>query len=807
MKFTLSWLKDHLDTTATVDEIAAKLNVIGLEVESIANPAEKLAPFTIAKVLEAKQHPNADKLRVCQVDTGKGVLEVVCGAPNARTGMIGVFAPTGTLVPGTGVKLEAKPVRGVVSNGMLCSERELELSNEHDGIIELPAEFAEKLGQRYIDVMGLDDPVVEIKVTPNRPDALGVRGIARDLAACGLGKLRPADTGTKGGDFDCPVQITLGFPKGEEIACPAFAGRLIRGVKNGPSPAWLQSRLKAIGLRPISALVDVTNYITYDRARPLHVYDAAKIKGTIRARLGKAGESFEALDGKSYEVDADMTVIADDQAVLGLGGIMGGTSTGCTEATTDVLIESAWFDPLRTARTGRRTGVRSDARHRFERGVDLASLETGLDLATKMILALCGGKPSKSLFAGRVDTTPRVVAFKPARVKTLGGLEVPDATIQSTLEALGFGVTGKGADLLVTIPTFRPDTHGAADLVEEIVRIVGIDKVPLAPMTGLGSVPHQKLTEAQRRVRRSKRLLASRGLVEAITWSFITRAEAEAFGGGQDVLELENPISADMVLMRPSLLPGLIAAAKRNLDRALGDHGLFEVGQAYKGDQPDDQMMFASGIRVGTARAGGAGRSWDKSTATVDAFDAKADVASVLGALGIDVAKAQVTRDAPVWFHPGRSGCFRLGPKLVLATFGELHPRLAKSLGLEVPAVAFEVNLSALPVPKTKPTRAKPALEKLSLQPVTRDYAFVLDQKVAAADVLRAVLGVDKKLIADAAVFDVFSGASLGEGKKSLGLEVTLQPREETLTDKDIEAVSAKIVEQVKKATGGVIRG
>ena len=806
MKFTLCWLKDHLDTTATVDEIAAKLNVIGLEVEEIANPAAKLEAFVIAKVLEAKQHPNADKLRVCQVDTGTDVLEVVCGAPNARTGMIGVFAPTGTFVPGTGVKLEAKPVRGVVSNGMLCSERELELSNEHDGIIELPAELAKSLGKRYVDVMGLNDPVIEVKVTPNRPDALGVRGIARDLAACGLGTLKPADLGMTGGDEDCPVQIALDFPKGEEIACPAFAGRLIRGVKNGPSPAWLQARLKAVGLRPINALVDVTNYITMDRARPLHVYDAAKRKGTIHPRFGKAGESFEALDGKRYDVDSDMTVIADDSGVLALGGVMGGASTGSSEQTTDVFVESAWFDPLRTARTGRRTGIRSDARHRFERGVDPASLEMGLDLATKMIVEMCGGKPTKSRQAGATDTTPRVVAFNPARVKTLGGLDVPEAIVKSTLEALGFAVAGKGADLKVTIPTYRPDAHGADDLVEEVVRIVGIEKVPLVPMTGLESVPHQKLTEGQKRVRRSKRLLASRGLVEAITWSFISRAEAEVFGGGQAVLELENPISADMVLMRPSLLPGLIAAAKRNLDRALGDHGLFEVGQAYKGDQPDDQMMFASGVRVGSARSAGAGRSWDRSTGAVDAFDAKADVAALLGALGIDVAKAQVTRDAPAWFHPGRSGCFRLGPKLVLATFGELHPRLAKSLGLDGPAAAFEVNLTALPVSKAKTTRAKPALEKLSLQPVKRDYAFVLDTKVAAADVLRAVTGVDKKLIADAAVFDVFQGASLGEGKKSLAVEVTLQPRDETLTDKDIEAVSAKIVEQVKKATGGVIR-
>jgi phenylalanyl-tRNA synthetase beta chain len=808
MKFTLAWLRDHIDIDAPLETIANTLSSTGLEVESVENAGARLGAFTVARVVEAKPHPNADKLRVCQVDTGKGVIEVVCGAPNARTGMIGVFAPTGTFIPGTGITLEAKPVRGVVSHGMLCSERELELSEDHDGIIELLPEMSKHLGKRYVDVMGLDDPVFEVKVTPNRPDALGIRGIARDLAAAGLGKMKDEDRGfTEKASYDCPVAIELHFPKGEEKACPAFAGRYVKGVKNGPSPQWLQQRLKAVGLRPINALVDVTNYITFDRGRPLHVYDADKLKGAIHARFGKAGERFLALDNRDYEVDGEMTVIADDSGVLGLGGIMGGVTTGCGDKTVNVLIESAWFDPVRTAATGRRTGIKSDARYRFERGVDTGSLPLGVDLGVKMILDLCGGSPSRMKMAGTPPETSRTIAFKTSRVEGLAGLPVKEAEVKRILTTLGFSVEGKAESLKVRTPSWRPDVHGPADLVEEVVRIAGIDKVPSTPMSRPQGVAHATLTEGQKRVRRGRRLLAGRGMVEAITWSFITREDAKAFGGGADELELANPISSEMTHMRPSLLPGLIRAVQRNRDRSLGDHALFEVGQAYAGERPEQQMMLASGVRAGAARLAGNGRFWDQRTDPAGLLDVKADVVALLSALGIDSAKAQVTRDAPAWYHPGRSGVLRMGPKLVLAQFGELHPSTLKALDVDAPIAAFEVFLHALPAPKKRPTRAKPVLDASDLQPVRRDFAFVLDRKVAAGDVVRAAEGADKALIERVTLFDLYEGGHLGEGKKSVAIEVTLQPKAKTLTDDEIEAVAAKIVQGVRKATGGEIRG
>ena len=808
MKFTLSWLRDHLDTSAPLEIIVSTLSSIGLEVEDVKNPAEKLKGFVIAKVLKAEQHPNADKLRVCQVDTGKTAMQVVCGAPNARTGLIGVFAPEGTYIPGTDFTLTKAKIRGVESNGMLCSDRELELSQDHDGIIDLPAEMEKHLGQSYTEVMGLDDPVIEIKVTPNRPDALSIRGIARDLAACGLGTLKKEETGHgKDGVADCPIPIALKIPKGEEAACPAFAGRYIKGVKNGPSPAWLQQRLKAIGLRPISALVDITNYITFDRGRPLHVYDADKLKGSIHARLGKAGEKFAALDGKEYAVDGSMTVIADDNGVLGLGGIIGGESTGCSETTVNVLIESAYFDPIRTAATGRKTGVRSDARYRFERGIDAASLPLGLNLATKMILDLCGGTPSKMKMAGAPPVIGAIVRFRPARVAELTGLDVPPADCKRILTSLGFTLEGKGENWTVTAPSFRPDVGGEADLVEEVIRIVGIDKVPNTAMSRPSGVSRPVLTEAQKRIRRSRRVLAARGLVEAVTWSFITKAQASQFGGGAEALEVANPISSEMSDMRPSLLPGLLTALQRNLDRAYGDHGLFELGQAYRGAKPEDQFVLASGVRVGLSRADGAGRHWEGKPTAVNAFDAKADVGAILAAQGLDINKLQVTRDAPAWFHPGRSGVLRMGPKVVLAHFGELHPEALKALAVDGPVMAFEILLDAIPAPKRKATKAKPALENSELQPVRRDFAFVLPRDVAAADVVKAAEGVDRKLISGVALFDVFEGGNLGEGKKSLAIEVTLQPQGKALTAEEIDAVAAKVVAQVKKATGGEVRG
>jgi phenylalanyl-tRNA synthetase beta chain len=809
MKFTLSWLKDHLKTKATVDEIATRLSAIGLEVESVENPGAKLGAFRVARIVEAKRHPNADKLQIVMVETDKGKppLEVVCGAPNARTGLVGVFAPLGTYIPGSKITLEKKPVRGVVSNGMMCSAAELELSDESAGIIELADEMAAHVGESYIDAAGLNDPIFEVKLTPNRPDCTGVRGIARDLAAAGLGTLKPekAISGVEGADA-CPIEIKLEFSKDTRSACPVFAARCVKGVKNGPSPAWLQQRLKAVGLRPINALVDVTNYISIDRGRPLHVYDADKLKGAVRARLGKPGEKFLALDGKEYAVDETMCVIADDSGPLGLGGVIGGEESGSTDATVNVLIESAYFDPARTAQTGRKTGLVTDARYRFERGVDPQSVLAGLDLATQMIHKICGGKPSKATVAGVAPEGRHSITFDTRLVAKLVGLVLAESEIRTILESLGCEIVGKGDVISVTTPSWRPDLHGPADLVEEVVRIAGLDRVPATPMERPAGVAKPVLTERQKRARRARRTLAARGLVEAITWSFIPPAEAKAFGGGEATLELANPISVEMSAMRPGLLPGLLTALKRNTNRGFNDAALFELGQAYRGDKADDQYFSASGVRAGTAKVSGSGRHWDGAAKDVDVFDAKADVFALLTALGLDPSKAQITRDAPAWYHPGRSGTLRLGPKTVLAHFGEIHPATLKSLDVAGPVAAFEVFLDALPAQKAK-SRAKTRLEAADLLPVRRDFAFVLDRNVAAADVVRAAAGADKALIREVSVFDVFEGGALAaEGKKSLAVEVTLQPTAETLTDKDIEAVAQKVAAAVKAATGGEIR-
>ncbi len=810
MKFTLSWLKDHLETSATLAEIKAKLDQIGLEVEGIVDPAEKLGAFTIARVLEAKPHPNADKLRVLQVELvpGQPSVEVVCGAPNARAGMIGVFAPLGAYIPGTGLTLEKKPVRGVVSNGMMLSEREMQLSDAHEGIVDLAPEMSAKVGQRYVDVLGLSDPVIEVKLTPNRPDCTGVRGIARDLAAAGLGRLLPDKQieGVEGTDA-CSIDIRLDFAAGTESACPCFAGRMIRGITNGSSPAWMQRRLEAVGQRPINAVVDVTNYVSIDRGRPLHVYDADKLVGAIRARLSKTGETFLGLDGKTYTTDDAMCVIADDAAVLGFGGILGGEASSTTHETRNILIESAYFDPVRTAATGRKAGIQTDARYRFERGIDPAFIEPGLDLATRLMLDVAGGTPSNRKTAGKPPIAPLTITFAFDRVEKLMGLKLGDDQIRRTLETLGFAIAGKGPTYSVTAPTWRPDVHGAADLVEEIARIAGLENIASVPLPRLDTgVTRATLTENQRRVRRARRTLAARGMVEAITWSFISADEARLFGGGGDALELANPISSEMTTMRPSLLAGLLAAAGRNRNRGFTDAALFEVGQSYRGDRPEDQIVSAAGVRVGTAGLAGSGRHWHGAARAVDLTEAKADAVALLSALGFDAGKAQLTQDSPAWFHPGRSATLRLGPKVVLGHFGELHPAILKQLDVAGPAVAFEIFLANLPADKRK-TRAKPPFTAADLLPVTRDFAFVLDQKITAGDVVKAAQGVDKALISGVKVFDVFEGGNMGAGKKSLAIEVTLAPKDRTLTDEEIDAVGKKVIAAVGKATGGEIRG
>lgn len=809
MKFTLSWLKDHLDTDKSVDELATTLSAIGLEVESVEDPAKNLGAFKIARIVEAKKHPNADKLQVVQVEIAKGqpLMEVVCGAPNARAGMVSVFAPLGTYIPGSKITLEKKPVRGVVSNGMMCSAAELELSEESHGILDLPAEWADKVGQTYIDVAGLNDPIIEVKLTPNRPDCTGVRGIARDLAAAGMGTLKPEPKLAPLKEaFDCKIPVKLEFTSETANACPVFAARTIRNVTNGPSPDWMQNRLKAAGLRAINALVDVTNYISLDRGRPLHVYDAHKIKGALHARLGKPGEKFLALDGKEYTVDETMCVIADDTGPLGLGGVMGGESTGCTPETKAVLIESAYFDPVRTAATGRKTGLVTDARYRFERGVDPASERPGLDLATDMILKFCGGEPSKAKVAGKEPVDERVIPFDFTRVEKLSGVKLADTEISKILKSLGFKVDGKPNASKVTVPTWRPDVHGAADLIEEVVRIAGLDRIPATPLPRVDGIARAVLTEKQKRARRARRLLAARGLVEAVTWSFIPKTEATHFGGGAAELDLANPISTEMSSMRPTLLPGLLSAVTRNRNRGTADVALFELGQAYRGNKPEDQYISAAGVRAGTSHLSGSGRHWDGNAAPVSVFDVKADVFAALAALGVDPAKAQITRDAPSWYHPGRSGALKLGPKTVLAYFGEIHPATLKALDVEAPVSAFEVFLDALP-PEKKKQRAKPPLAVSDLLPVKRDLAFIVAKDVAAGDIIKAAANSDKLLIKSVNAFDVFEGGSLGaEGKKSVAIEVTIQPATETLTDQAIETITQKIITDVKKATGGDLR-
>ncbi|MEO1544348.1 MAG: phenylalanine--tRNA ligase subunit beta, partial [Pseudomonadota bacterium] len=780
----------------------------------IEDPAETLGAFTIARVVEAAKHPDADKLQVLQVEIapGKPTVEVVCGAPNARAGMLAVFAPIGTYVPGLDVTLVKKPVRGVESNGMMCSAAELELSDESDGILDVDDALSGKVGERYIDAMGLNDPVFDVALTPNRPDCTGVRGIARDLAAAGLGKLKPARDvgGDVEGDAPCPIAIDLNFDTDTADACPVFAGRVIEGLTNRSSPDWLQHRLTAIGLRPINALVDVTNYISYDLGRPLHVYDAGKLSGTVHARLGKDGESFVGLDEKSYDVDDAMCVIADDSGVLGLGGVMGGLASGSTDATTRVLIESAWFDPIRTAATGRKSGLTTDARYRFERGVDPQSVVPGLDLATRMILDICGGTPTQKTIAGEVPNPNLTIDFDPGRVEKLTGLKLPDAEIKRILTDLEFDVAaGEAGRLNVGVPSWRPDVEGPADLVEEVVRIARIDNVPATPLPDLDGVARPTLTHAQKQSRRARRALSARGLVEAITWSFIPLAEAETFVGGGTIVELDNPISVDLSTMRPSLLPGLLGAAQRNRNRGFDDAALFELGQAYRGAGAKDQMIVAAGVRSGTAELSGGGRHWDGAADPVTAFDAKADVMAVLASLGLDPEKPQITRDAPQWYHPGQSGTLRLGPKTILAHFGVVNPRTLKALDMDdEPTVAFEIFLDAIPGGKKKSTRAKPQMNAGDLMPVRRDFAFVVNGDTAAGDVVKAARSADKNMITGVNVFDVFAGGQLADqGQKSLALEVTLQPIDETLTDKDIEAISEKVIAAVKKATGGEIRG
>jgi phenylalanyl-tRNA synthetase beta chain len=806
MKFTLSWLKDHLDTDEPLDALADKLTMIGLEVEHLDDKAKALAPFTIARIVSAEQHPNADKLRVCMVETAPGgePIQVVCGAPNARAGLVSVFSPPGTYIPAKKFTISVGTIRGVESRGMLCSAAELEISNDHDGIIELPADAP--VGTPYAEYAGLGDATIEINLTPNRPDCTGVFGIARDLAAADMGVLKQPAIKPIKGEFPCPVKVDVQAPD----LCPGFALRLVRGVTNGPSPQWLQQRLTAIGLRPINALVDITNFLTFDRARPLHVFDAKKVHGDVTVRRAKDGETLLALDGRTYTLDRSVCVIADDNGVESLAGIMGGEASGCDETNTDVLIESALWNELNIAQSGRKLGINTDARYRFERGIDPAFMLPGLELATKLVMDMCGGTPSEIVAVGKTFADDRVIDFPLAEVKRLAGIEVPLLEIKRILGHLGFMVAGSGPSVKVAIPTWRSDVQGKADIVEEIVRIVGVDKVPMTPFPRGDNPRKPVLTQLQSRTRRAKRALAARGLVEAVTWSFVSKAQAEAFGGGEAALALANPIASDLSDMRPSLLPGLIAAVQGNADRGTGDVALFEVGQIFRGDRPQDQFMAAAGVRRGLASSLGVGRHWT-GAAPASALDAKADAFAALAAAGAPMQALQLATGEkaklPDWLHPGRSAAIQIGPQNVLGHFGELHPRTLEALGADGPLVAFEIVLQRIPDAKQRATRAKPLLALSALQPVSRDFAFVVDDSIRAADLVKAAQGADKKLVTDVSVFDVYQGKGIEGGKKSIGIAVTLQPREKTLTDAEIDAVGAAIVAEVTKKTGGVLRG
>ncbi|WP_377191342.1 phenylalanine--tRNA ligase subunit beta [Ruegeria meonggei] len=798
MKFTLSWLKDHLDTDASVDEIAEALTDLGLEVEEIVNPADRLSGFTLGHVKHAEKHPDADKLRVCTVETDEGDLQIICGAPNAREGITVVVCKPGMYIPGLDLTISVGKIRGVESFGMMASERELELSDEHDGIIELPSGA---VGDRFVDWLAENepskvDPMIEIAITPNRPDALGVAGIARDLAARGVGTLKERDYVPVPGDFDSPLKVTIDDDTLD--GCPHFTGRLIRGVKNGPSPQWLQDQLKSIGLRPISALVDITNFMTFDQNRPLHVFDADKVQGNLRVHRAKGGETLVALDEKEYTLQPNMMVISDDKGAESIAGIMGGAETGCTEETVNVFLESAFWDHVQIALTGRALKINSDARYRFERGVDPDYTLEGLEQATQMILDICGGEVSKVVEAGKAPNHARAYKLDSARVQSLVGMDIPESEQRQTLTRLGFRLEGEMAH----VPSWRPDVMGEADLVEEVARIASLTKLQGKPLPRVtDGIPKPVMTSAQRRQSMARRTCAALGYNECVSYTFIDQASAALFDGGDEATQLENPISSEMSHMRPDLLPGLLQAAARNQARGYADVALFEVGPVFHDGEPGDQEIQISGLLVG--RNGP--KDVHGASRPVDLYDAKADAEAVLAAIGAP-AKVQILRDGDAWWHPGRHGKICLGPKKVLGVFGELHPRVLQAMDIKGPAMAFTIWPDQVPMPrKSGATRA--ALELRDLQAVERDFAFVVDEGIEALTLVNAAAGADKVLIEDVRVFDEFIGGSVGEGKKSLAITVRLQPTDATLKEKDIEAVAEKIIAKVSKATGGILRG
>ncbi|CBI75774.1 phenylalanyl-tRNA synthetase beta chain [Bartonella clarridgeiae 73] len=803
MKFTLSWLKDHLETNASLDEICDKLTSIGLEVDHVEDRS-CLTSFLIAKILTAIKHPDADKLQILSVDIGSGApIQVVCGASNARPGLVGVLALPGTYVPGLDVTLSVGKIRGVESFGMMCSQAELGLSDEDCGIIEL-SESA-PIGMSFVTYAGLDDPVINIGLTPNRSDCTSVRGIARDLAAAGMGRLKELSLPQLSSSFETLVKVSLDYPQDSSL-CLGFSWCEIRNVQNCTSPQWMQQRLNAIGLRSVNALVDVTNYICFDLGRPLHVFDADKLKGKLSVRLGREGEQFQALNGKVYNLGVENCVIADEEGVIAIAGIIGGERTGCDEKTCRVIIESALWDSRNIAQTGRSLGLISDARYRFERGVDPAFMELGLKIAIELVLRLCGGEASMTQVIGYQKPEIKEIVFPFSELKRLTNLEIEREEVFIILTHLGFGLEEKGNVVTVKVPTWRLDVFGTADLVEEIMRIYGLDKIQPIPLKKIAEVKQQTLKFLQIYSHITRRILAYRGMMEAITWSFISENQALAFGGGQAQLKLVNPIASDMSVMRPSLLPGLLVAAQRNIDRGFSDFALFEVSNIYEGDTPDKQQNVASGIRCGTEKFEGAGRFWTGNAKAVDVFDAKADALAVLEACGMDSSKVQIEVGAPDWYHPGCSGVIKLGSKVILGFFGIFHPSTLEKLDVSGPICGFEIFLNQIPGPKKKVTKIRPPLSLSPFQMVRRDFAFVVDKEIASSLIVRAASGADKKLIHSVQVFDLFEDPSFGRDRKSVAVEVTIQPIERTLTDKDLEKLSLKIIENVTKITGAYLR-
>ena len=799
MKFTLSWLKDHLETKASLDQICDKLPMLGLEVESVQNRSIELSEFIVGYVVKAYQHPNADRLRVCIVDTGSEKIQVVCGAPNARKGIKGVFAPAGARIPATGDELKKGVIRGEESNGMLCSEREMGISDEHDGIIELPEDS--KVGEGYAKVAGLDDPIIDIAITPDRADCLGVRGIARDLAAAGLGELKPLDVSPVKTSFTSPINWRIDLPEMDPPLAPLVVGRYFKGVKNQPSPKWLKERLQAVGLRPISALVDITNYVMMDVGRPLHAYDADKVKGDIFIRLAKDGEKYKALDGKEYSFDSDMIVIGDDEGVDDLAGIMGGERSGCSDETVNMFLEAAIFDPIRTATTGRKLNIISDARYRFERGLDATSPFWGSEMAARLILDVCGGEASELVVYGEEPEWGKTFTLRHSRIEGLTGVKIPEQDCIRILEALGFEISGTGEKIDCVIPPWRSDVIGEADLVEEIIRLWGFDEIPMVSMINKNVIPQPALSTRQIREGTAKRSLAVRGMAEAVTYSFLSSRDAVLFGGGADDLRLNNPISADLDVMRPSVLPNLISAVGRNSNMGSTDLAIFEVGPQYADATPDGQQLVAGAIRSGKTSA----RDWTKSSRLVDLFDIKADALFVLESLGAPINNLQIdSSGAPSWYHPGRSGAFRLGPK-VLGYFGDIHPKVLSVMDVEGPVVGFEAFLESIPAPRSKgPSRSLLKLD--TLHPVNRDFAFIVDKELPAEKLIRAAQGADKSLVSAVQLFDEYIGQGIPEGKKSLAIAVTLQPKNQTFTDEELESVSEKIISKIAKDIGGHLR-